>query len=94
MGTIAARKALRSIGNAKHVLTLEVLVNLQALHFRNAETLGEGTGRIHETLLTKFIPYDNGHALHTDLSKFRELLFEGHVAAELAELPALAGVCP
>ena len=37
MGTVAARKAFKSVSNAKHVLTLEVLADLQALSFRNAD---------------------------------------------------------
>ncbi len=75
MGTVAARKAFRAVSNAKHVMTLEVLADLQALSFRNAEGLGRGTGRIFELLSRDFIPYDNQRVFHEDLVKFRKLLF-------------------
>src|SRR5512138_650112 len=36
MGTVAARKAFKAVSNAKHIVTLEVLADLQALSFRHA----------------------------------------------------------
>ena len=42
MGTVAARKAFRAVSNAKHVLTLETLAQLQALSFRNTPGMGKG----------------------------------------------------
>lgn len=75
MSTVAARKAYRSVSNAKHVITLEVLAVLQALSFRNAETLGKGTGRIYELLSKDFTVYDNERVFHDDLVKFRKILF-------------------
>lgn len=75
MSTVAARKAYRSASNAKHIITLEVLAILQALSFRNAETLGKGTSRIYELLSRDFTVYDNERAFHDDLVKFRKILF-------------------
>jgi len=75
MGTVAARKAFKSISNAKHVLTLEVLADLQALSFRNADKLGDGTGKIYAILNREFSVYDNERVFHEDLVKFRKLLF-------------------
>jgi histidine ammonia-lyase len=75
MGTVAARKAFKSVSNAKHVMTLEVLTVLQALSFRNAETLGRGTGNIYALLAGVFQVYDNSRIFHDDLIKFRKLLF-------------------
>jgi histidine ammonia-lyase len=83
MGTVAARKAFKSVSNAKHILTLEVLADLQALSFRNAEGLGLGTGRIHEILSREFVPYDNNRVFHEDLVKFRRLLFSSQLFDDL-----------
>lgn len=75
MGTVAARKAFKSVSNAKHVMTLEVLTVLQALSFRNADTLGRGTGNIYALLAGDFQVYDNSRIFHDDLVRFRKLLF-------------------
>ncbi|ALC16002.1 histidine ammonia-lyase [Desulfuromonas soudanensis] len=83
MGTVAARKAFRSVSNAKHVLTLEVLADLQALSFRNAPGLGTGIGRIYDILLREFAVYDNGRIFHEDLVKFRRLLFSTAILDDL-----------
>jgi histidine ammonia-lyase len=83
MGTVAARKAFKSVSNAKHILTLEVLADLQALSFRNAEGLGCGTGRIHAVLSREFVPYDNNRVFHEDLVKFRRLLFSSQLFDDL-----------
>jgi histidine ammonia-lyase len=75
MGTVAARQAFQSIRNAKHVLTVEVFADLQALSFRNADRLGHGVRRVHDLLRPHFQVYDNGRVLHDDLVRFRKLLF-------------------
>lgn len=84
MGTVAARKAFKSVSNAKHILTLEVLADLQALSFRNADKLGLGTGRIYQILADEFDPYDNGRVFHEDLTRFRKLLFSSQLFDDLA----------
>jgi len=76
MGTVAARKAYTSIRNAKHVVTLEVLADLQALSFRNAATMGHGTTAIYTLLNQHFEVYDDQRIFHYDLVKFRKLLFD------------------
>ncbi len=84
MGTVAARKAFRSISNAKHVVTLEVLAQLQAFSFRNADRLGLGTGRIYRILQEQFEVYDNQRIFHQDLVKFRKLLFSSQLFDDLS----------
>ena len=79
MGTVAARKAFKSISNAKHVLTLETLADLQCLSFRNADALGRGTGKIYNVLKKDFTVYDNERVFHEDLVKFRKLLFSSQL---------------
>jgi histidine ammonia-lyase len=83
MGTVAARKAFKSVSNAKHVVTLEVLTDLQALSFRNSERLGTATGRIYRILNNEFEVYDNKRVFHDDLVKFRKLLFSSQIFDDL-----------
>ncbi len=83
MGTVAARKAFKSISNAKHVLTLEVLTDLQALSFRNADKLGNGTGKIYSILNKEFKVYKNERVFHDDLVRFRKLLFSSQLFDDL-----------
>jgi histidine ammonia-lyase len=83
MGTVAARKAFKSVSNAKHVLTLETLAQLQALSFRNADKLGKGTKKIYDILKKHFTVYDNKRVFHEDLVKFRKLLFSSQIFDDL-----------
>lgn len=83
MGTVAARKAFKSISNAKHVLTLEVLADLQSLSFRNSDKMGKGTNKIYEILEKEFTVYDNERIFHEDLRKFRKILFSSQIFDDL-----------
>lgn len=84
MGTVAARKAFRLVSHAKHVVTLEVLADLQALSFRNANRLGTATGRIYNILNKEFKVYDNAEIFHDSLVKFRKLLFSSQLFDDLS----------
>lgn len=84
MGTVAARKAFRLVSNAKHILTLEVMADLQALSFRNADRLGRATGKIYAILNKEFSVYDNTTIFHDDLVKFRKLLFSSQLFDDLS----------
>ena len=83
MGTVAARKTLKSVSNAKHVLTLEILADLQALSFRNADSLGHATSKIYDILNNEFSVYDNSEIFHLLLIKFRKLLFSSSIFDDL-----------
>ena len=83
MGTVAARKAYRSVSNAKHILTLEILADLQALSFRNADKLGHATKKIYQLLNEHFEVYDDSRIFHDDLVKFRKLLFSSQLFDDL-----------
>jgi histidine ammonia-lyase len=83
MGTVAARKGFKSVSNAKHILTVEVLADLQALSFRNAPRLGKGCRRIYELLVRHFRVYENGAIFHDELVKFRKLLFSSQLFDDL-----------
>lgn len=84
MGTVAALKAYRSVSNAKHVLTLEILADLQALSFRNADKLGHATKKVYEILNEHFEVYDDSRIFHDDLVKFRKLLFSSQIFDDLS----------
>ena len=84
MGTVAARKAYRSVSNAKHVLTLEVLADLQALSFRNADKMGTAISKIYEILNKDFEVYDDQRIFHEDLKKYRKLLFSSQIFDDLS----------
>ncbi|MBN1506038.1 MAG: aromatic amino acid lyase [Sedimentisphaerales bacterium] len=84
MGTVAARKAFKAVSNAKHILTVEVLADLQALSFRNAPGLGIGCRRVYELLSKHFKVYDNGTIFHDVLVKFRKLLFSSQLFDDLS----------
>ena len=83
MGTVAARKAFKSVSNAKHIVTLEILADLQAFSFRNADRLGIATGRIYQILNKDFEVYDNNRVFHNDLVKFRKILFSSQIFDDL-----------
>ena len=83
MGTISARKAFKLVSNSKHILTLEILADLQALSFRNAHKLGHGTHKIYSILQKDFKIYDNTRIFHDDLVKFRKLLFSSQLFDDL-----------
>lgn len=83
MGTVAARKAFKSVSNAKHIVTLEILADLQALSFRNSEGLGRGTGRIYKILNEEFNQYDNSGIFHDVLVKYRKILFSSQLFDDL-----------
>lgn len=79
MGPGAARKAMRAATMAKHVLTVEVLTDMQALSFRGADGLAPATRRIHEILSGHFSVYKNERVFHEDLVRFRGLLFSSQL---------------
>jgi histidine ammonia-lyase len=79
MGTVAARKSFKQISNAKHILTLEILADLQALSFRNSDRLGRGTKTLYDILMKHFKVYDNTFIFHDELVRFRKLLFSSQI---------------
>ncbi len=83
MGTVAARKAFRQVSNAKHVLTLEILADMQALSMRNAAGLGRATARIYAILSQYFRVYDNSRVFHDDLVTMRKALFSSQLFDDL-----------
>jgi len=84
MGTIAARKALNTVNNAKHVITVEVLADMQALSFRNSEKMGNPISKIYKLLSEHFSVYDNKRTFHEDLVRFQHLLFSSQIFDNLS----------
>ena len=70
--------------NAKHVVTLEILADLQALSFRNADKLGCATQKIYDILNKEFDVYDNSQIFHDSLVKFRKLLFSSQLFDDIS----------
>ena len=66
------------------IRTLEVMADLQALSFRNADRLGQATGKIYAILNKEFSVYDNSTIFHDDLVKFRKLLFSSQLFDDLS----------
>jgi histidine ammonia-lyase len=85
MGTVAARKAFKIVSNAKHIITLEILADLQALSFRNADRMGKGTTKIYKIINEEFSVYDNSTIFHDVLIKFRKKLFSSQIFDDLSE---------
>ncbi len=94
MGTVAARKAFKSVSNAKHIMTVEVLADLQALSFRNAAGMGKGSRRIYDRLTEHFTVYDNRTIFHDVLVKFRKLLFSSQLLDDLSAYYRNGGPTP
>ena len=84
MGTIAARKAYKLVSNAKHILTLEILSDMQAMSFKNPDNLGKAIGKIYAVLSKEFSVYDDNRVFHDDLVKFRKLLFSSQLFDDLS----------
>ncbi len=84
MGTIAARRAFQLVRNVKHVLTLEVLCDLQALALKPTGPLGYGTGKLRALLAEDFQVYDNTRVMHDVLAAMRKKLFSTALLADLA----------
>ena len=85
MGTIAARKVLKQVSNAKHVLTLEILADLQALSFRNNKhKMSHATTKLYNILSEEFKQYDNGAIFHDELVKMRKKLFSSQLFDDLS----------
>ncbi len=83
MGTVSARLTYRAAQNAKHVLTMEVLADLQSFTFRHSDRLGEGTGKLYAELAKDFEQYDNSTVFQDMLIRFREKLFTGDLLIDL-----------
>jgi histidine ammonia-lyase len=79
MGTIAARKALKAVECAKHVLALELLADLQALSLKKIKKMGEGISSLYEKMSREFTPYDDSTVFHDSLSRFRDLIFSSRL---------------
>ena len=62
---------------------MEILADLQALSFRNADTMGTATKIIYRILMEQFEVYDDRRIFHDDLVKFRKRLFSSQLFDDL-----------
>jgi len=94
MGTIAARKALRIVANARNVLAIELLCAAQALDLRPEAAQGarlrpgDGSGALYHRLREVVPALDEDRILHDDIVKAADLIASG---AALAAVEAAIG---
>lgn len=86
MGTVSARLTYKAAQNAKKVLTLEILADLQALGFRHSDRLGVNTSKMYNILAKDFKQYDNSTIFQDMLIKYEDILFNGKLLNDLENL--------
>jgi histidine ammonia-lyase len=85
MGTIAARKCRSVVGNAEHVLAIELLCGCQALDLLTRGKPGRGTGAAYRTVRKTVGRLDRDRLLSKDIEAMVELLRSGAVERAVAE---------
>lgn len=86
MGATAARKARQVIDNVGRVLGLELLTAGQAVDFRGAQRLGEGTGAAHSALREKVDFIREDRILYPLINEAIELVTSGRLVAEVEKV--------
>lgn len=84
MGTIAARKVYTQARNTHYILTVELLADMQALHFQNADGLAPKMRNYYERLAGEFEVYKNDKIFHDILTRFMDLVFESDILDDLS----------
>lgn len=74
MGSIAAQKCYRILGNLEHVLAVELMTAAQAVEFLKPLKCGKGTLAAYEKIRTVIEPLLKDRPLHEDLSKVTALV--------------------
>lgn len=80
MGTIAARKAGEILGNARKVISMEILSACQGIDLRKAESgLGAGTKEAYKLVRERVAYYDTDRVMHIDIDAVEELIKENKI---------------
>jgi histidine ammonia-lyase len=88
MGTIAARKARQILGNAEHVVGIELLTAFQALHFHQPLGCGKAASRVQALCAQEGITFvEEDRPLYADMELMTALLRAGRISALLRDLP-------
>ncbi len=92
MGMTAARKLREVVGNAEHIVAIELLCAGQAREFHRELRAGVGAGAAHAALRARVAPLEGDRFLHHDLELARELVASGELvrAVEAAVGPLAA----
>lgn len=86
MGTTAARKARKVVDNTAMVIGIELLVAAQAIDFRGADKLGEGTTAAYNLLREHVGFMEKDEVLYPMIDKAIELVKSGSLVAAVEEL--------
>jgi len=93
MGTIAARKSMEIVKNARRVLTTEIMAACQAIDFRSKDglKLGAGTTEAYNAVreVVSFLEKDT--IMYTELNKIEELLISEKLLERVEEKVKLNG---
>lgn len=84
MGTIAARKAMEIIKNARRVLSMEFMCACQGIDLRGKKMLGVGTEPVYQAIRDAVPMLIEDRPLYEDINKCEELLINGTIV-EVAE---------
>jgi histidine ammonia-lyase len=74
MGTIAARKAMEILKNARKVVAMELMAACQAIDLRGKEKLGKGTGVAYRTLRQEVRELNEDRIMYLDINKSEDLI--------------------
>ena len=76
-GTIAARKAGTIVNHAMNVLAIELLCAAQAVDFKGADKLGDGTKEVYTAIRERVSFMERDRALYLDVNKLFDLIQTG-----------------
>ena len=76
MGTIAARKALEILQNARNVIAIELVTAAQAVEFSDPNLLGEGTRVAYEKVREQIDSLEEDRIMYPDIEKSVKLIID------------------
>lgn len=79
MGTIAARKSIDILNNARRVLATELMAACQAIDFRDRIKLGKGTSEVYKVIREKVSFIEEDKIMYKELDKCEELIINGEL---------------
>lgn len=89
MGTIAARKSLEILNNARRVLATEIMAACQAIDFRKGFKLGVGTQKAYDLVRDNLTFISEDRLMYNDLEKCTELLKNRSFVNKIEEITKL-----
>lgn len=89
MGTIAARKSLEILNNARRVLATEIMAACQAIDFRKGFKLGVGTQKAYDLVRDNLTFISEDRLMYNDLEKCTELLKDRSFVNKIEEITKL-----